>query len=472
MNKKNVAILASAVLAMASMCGVLHAANESRPNIIVILNDDQGYQDLGCYGSPDIKTPNVDALAAEGMRFTDYYVASPVCSASRAALLTGCYPSRVGVPGVFFPNRGHKGLDPKHVTIAEVLKTVGYATKAVGKWHLGDHEEFLPMNQGFDSYYGIPYSNDMTPAEEMSYAKDCLFREGITPEMLDAAFAQNKQKPEGMKNKVPLMRNEECIEFPVDQSTITRRFADEGIKFINKSVNDDRPFFLYLANSMPHTPLYASEDFKGKSKRGLYGDVIEEIDYNVGRILARLKDLDIEKDTLVIYTSDNGPWLIKGENGGSALPLFEGKMTNFDGGQRVPAIVKWPGVIPAGSTCREMTLSMDLLPTFAHIAGAALPSGQELDGKNVIDLLQAKAGARTPHERFLFGRNALRSGDWKYHAKEIFKVKATKREFAGPSLYNLKVDIGESNNVIAQYPELAAELKQALESMLARIDKQ
>jgi arylsulfatase A len=458
-------------LALLSISGTALAAQP--PNIVIIFNDDQGYQDLGCYGSPDIKTPNVDQLAKEGMRFTDFYVASPVCSASRAALLTGCYPYRVGVPSVFFPNRGHNGLNPKHVTLAETLKGAGYATAAVGKWHLGDELDFLPTNQGFDSYYGIPYSNDMYPAKEMKYAKDCLFREGQSFQTLETAFAGKLKNgnPRSLKDKVPLMRNEECIEFPADQTTITRRYADEGIQFISKSVKAEKPFFLYLANSMPHTPLFASPDFKGKSERGLYGDVIEEIDHNTGRVMKHLKALGIEDNTIVIFTSDNGPWLIKGDHGGSALPLFEGKMTSFEGGQRVPAIIKWPGYIPADSTCSEMALSMDLHPTLARIAGAELNPVMPLDGKNMIDLWTAKEGAKTPHEYFFFVHNAVRSGDWKYHKKELFKVKATKRDTKKPTLYNLKDDIGESKNVIADHPEIAERLAKALEAHIQRTPK-
>lgn len=241
----------------------------------------------------------------------------------------------------------------------------------------------------------------MYPAKSMHYADDCLFLEGESHATLEAAFAGKlvKGNPRSMKNKVPLMRDDSCIEFPADQTTITKRFADEGIAFISESVAQDKPFFLYLANSMPHIPLFASPDFKGKSERGLYGDVIEEIDYNVGRILNHLKELQVEENTLVIVTSDNGPWLVMGENGGSALPLFEGKMTTFDGGQRVPCVMKWPGKIPAGSVCGEMALSMDLLPTFAQITGAAIPTVQALDGKNIIDLMTARRG-RKHHTKF------------------------------------------------------------------------
>jgi arylsulfatase A-like enzyme len=449
---------------------VATCAFAAKPNIVIIFNDDQGYQDLGCYGSPDIKTPNVDQLAREGVRFTDFYVASPVCSASRAALMTGCYPNRVGVDGVLFPNGGHAGLDPKHVTIAETLKTVGYATAAVGKWHLGDELEFLPTNQGFDSYYGIPYSNDMYPAKNMKYAKGCLFREGQSPATIEKAFAKApKGQPRSIKDKVPLMHNEECVEFPADQSTITRRYADAGIRFISSSVKEEKPFFLYLANSMPHTPLFASPDFKDKSARGLYGDVIEEIDFNTGRIMDHLKKLGIEDNTIVIFTSDNGPWLVKGDHGGSALPLFEGKMTCFEGGQRVPFIIKWPAEIKgAGSTCSEMAWSMDIHPTLAALAGAEFKPAIPADGKDIHDLFFSPTQALSPHDYFFYWHqgsyNAVRQGDWKYHKKELFKVKETRRNTKTPTLYNLKNDIGETKNAIAEHPEIAERLAQALEN--------
>ena len=460
-------ICATAVAAVALVSNGEAAAKAERPNIVIIFNDDQGYQDLGCFGSPDIKTPRVDQMAMEGMKFTSFMVASSVCSPSRAALLTGSYPNRVGVPSVLFPDRGKGGLEPEHVTIAEILKTVGYNTAAVGKWHLGDELKYLPTNQGFDSYYGIPYSNDMFPASTMKYADDCVFLEGQSHETLKEAFAgklRNGFNPVSMKNKVPLMRDEECIEFPADQTTITRRFTDEGMAFISESVKEKKPFFLYLAHSMPHIPLYVSPEFEGKSERGLYGDVIEEIDFNTGRVLDHLKALGVEENTLVIFTSDNGPWLIMKENGGSALPLFEGKMTTFEGGQRVPCVMKWPGHIPAGTVCDELAATIDLLPTFATITGAALPTVQPLDGKDILDLLTHQPGAKSPHEYYFYNQSAVRHGDWKYHSKEQFKVKETTREHKGPTLYNLKDDIGESNNVIDEYPEIAARLAKALKS--------
>ncbi len=456
------------LIAVLFHCGLTAA---DKPNIVIIFNDDQGYQDLGCFGSPDIRTPRVDQLAKEGMRFTSFLVASPVCSASRAALLTGRYPQLVGVKGVFWPDRPG-GLEPEHVTIAETLKSVGYATAAVGKWHLGDKPQYLPTNQGFDSYYGIPYSNDMYPASDMKYARDCLFREGHGFDSLKAGFEGELRNgnPRSLKDLVPLMRNEECIEFPADQSTITRRYADEGIKFISKSVKADKPFFLYLANTMPHTPLFASGQFLGKSKRGLYGDVIEEIDYNAGRIMDHLEKLGVADNTIFIFTSDNGPWLTKKDHGGSALPLFEGKFTSFEGGQRVPCVIRWPEKIPAGSECSEIALSMDLHPTLSKIAGAGLPE-TDLDGKDISHLFTGKQSAKSPHKYFFYYHQgaAVRSGNWKYHKKEAFKVKETARDTGGPTLYNLKNDIGEANNVIDEHPEIAARLAAKLEEHLRRI---
>ena len=449
------------------------AQSSKKPNIIIIFNDDLGYQDLGCYGSPNIKTPRVDQMAKEGMKFTDFYAASPVCSASRAALLTGCYPQRVGVPGVISAG-ANQGLNPKNTTIAETLKSVGYATAAVGKWHLGDQPQYLPTNQGFDSFYGIPYSNDMYPSKHIPYAANCQFNEGFDLNKINEAFANMKpgeKQPETAKHKVPLMRNLECIEFPVDQTTITRRYADEGIKFIRENVKEKKPFFLYLANSMPHIPLYVSPDFKGKSKRGLYGDVVEEIDYNTGRILDLLKELKIDKNTIVIFSSDNGPWLSKGADGGSALPLFEGKFTSFEGGLRVPFIIKWPDQIKAGGVCKKLASTIDILPTLAGITGAKLPE-ITLDGQSILDLWKGTANAKTPHENYfmIYNGQAVRSGDLKYHKKQIFTVNKEAHADQSPALYNLKEDIGETKNLVNEYPEVAQKLAQALEEHLVRIN--
>ena len=449
------------------------AQSSNKPNVIIIFNDDLGYQDLGCYGSPNIKTPRVDQLAKEGVRFTDCYSASPVCSASRAALLTGCYPQRVGVPGVISAG-ANQGLNPKHTTLAEVLKTVGYATAAVGKWHLGDQAKFLPTNQGFDSFFGIPYSNDMYPSKNIPYAANCKFNEGYDLNKINEAFANMKpgdKQPESAKHKVPLMRNLETIEFPVDQTTITKRYADEGISFIKQSVKDKKPFFLYLANSMPHIPLYVSPEFKGKSKRGLYGDVVEEIDYNTGRILDLLKELKIDKNTIVIFSSDNGPWLSKGEDGGSALPYFEGKFTSFEGGLRVPFIIKWPQEIKGGTTCSTLASTIDVLPTLAKITGAKLPE-MVLNGSAILDVWKGKTEAKTPHENYfmVYNGHAVRSGDWKYHKKQIFTVNKETKTDQSPALYNLKNDPGETKNLVKEYPEIAEKLAQALEEHLTKMN--
>ncbi|MCM2371262.1 sulfatase family protein [Aporhodopirellula aestuarii] len=454
------------LLAGALTAGATAAAE--KPNVVIILTDDQGYQDVGCYGAPKIKTPNLDRMADEGMRFTDFYVASSVCSASRAALLTGCYPQRVGIGGALFPNWKNEGLDPKHVTIAEMLKEAGYATAAVGKWHLGDAPEFLPINQGFDSYYGIPYSNDMFPAKAMAYAEDCLYREGVTPESLASAFPQEKEglsrwerQPHKLKNKVPLMRNVQCIEFPADQNTLTRRYTEEAVRFIEQSV--DIPFFLYLGHSMPHIPLYASPEFEGKSDAGLYGDCIEEIDWSVGEILDTLKRLGLDRNTLVFYSSDNGPWELKGSDdakvkgnqnrrvGGSAGPLRGYKFSSWEGGMRVPTLMWSPGRIPSGQVCNEVASTIDMLPTLATLTGSELPASR-IDGKSLVPLLEGRADAVSPHEAFFYGTQGVRAGDWKLIRNE--------KAF---ELYNLAEDISESRNVAGEHPEVMARLKKLLE---------
>jgi arylsulfatase A len=445
-----------------------------KPNIVIILNDDMGYQDVGCFGAPKIKTPRVDQLAKEGMRFTDFYTGSSVSSASRAALLTGCYPQRVGVSGVFHSGTG-EGLKQDYVTIAEVLKSAGYATAAVGKWHLGDMPQFLPTNQGFDSYWGIPFSNDMAPSKHTIYATNCLWQNGYNIDSITKVVADiesKKVQPKLWKGNVPLLQNLECIEFPVDQTTITKRYATQGIKFIEKSVADKKPFFLYLANTMPHIPLFVSPEFKGKSQQGLYGDVIEEIDFNTGRILDKLKELGVDKNTIVIFSSDNGPWLAFKDQAGSALPLYEGKFTCFEGGMRVPCIVRWPKSIPAGKTSSVLTSTIDILPTLSSVAGAELPKA-ELDGKNILDIWKGNKKVVTPHEYFFYFRDAkaVRSGDWKYHKKEVYTTTKIIKSEEVPALYNLKEDIGETKNVITQHPEIAARLAKALEAHLKRVNK-
>ncbi|MFT5168567.1 MAG: arylsulfatase A-like enzyme, partial [Saprospiraceae bacterium] len=294
------------------------------PNIVIIFTDDQGYQDLGCYGSPDIETPHLDQMAKEGIRFTNFYVSQPVCSASRASLLTGCYANRLGIHGAFMPFVG-KGLNPGEETIAEILKPLGYATGVFGKWHLGSEEKFLPTRQGFDEYFGIPYSNDMWPHHP---------QQGTVFDFGD----------------LPLFENEKIIDTLDDQSMTTTWYTDHAIDFIKK--NKKQPFFLYLPHSQPHVPLFVSDKFKGKSKRGLYGDVISEIDWSVGQVLKTLKENNLDEKTLVIFASDNGPWLSYGTHSGVALPLREGKGTALEGGVRVPCIMRWPGNIPQGVTIK------------------------------------------------------------------------------------------------------------------------
>ena len=435
---------------LASTCVAGHAA-DAPPNFVIILADDQGYQDIGCFGSPLIKTPNLDRMAKEGMRFTDFYVGAAVCSASRASLMTGCYCDRVGVTGVFFPNRRRQGLHPGEITVAEVLKTRGYATACVGKWHLGDERPFLPTRQGFDSYLGIPYSNDMSVNPTMAVADDVVWRKGMTLEKM------RTEKPR--RDWVPLLRDEEVAEYPADQATLTRRYTEEGVKFIRE--NRGRPFFLYMPHTMPHVPLFASEKFKDTSARGLYGDVIEEIDWSVGQILGTLRELGLAENTLVIYTSDNGPWLSKGAAGGCALPLRDGKFSTWEGGMREPCIMWWPGKVPADTTCNEVAATIDVLPTLAGLAGAKTPSDRKIDGKDIRPLLSGKPEAKSPHDAYFFRHAAVRHGKWKLHVRGRDTVKK-RPDQVFPALYDLSTDIGEDRNVAAENPEIVARLKKLL----------
>ncbi|MHC4844208.1 MAG: sulfatase-like hydrolase/transferase, partial [Planctomycetota bacterium] len=420
---------------------------ENKPNFIIIFTDDQGYQDLGCYGSPLIKTPNLDRMAEEGIRFTDFYSASPICSPSRAALLTGCYPPRVSIPDVLFPGdeRGHIVLNPDEITIADLLKRQGYATTCIGKWHLGHKTEFLPTQQGFDSYYGIPYSNDMYMDPEMKLADDIKLNKGMTPERI--------RKEEPKQNWVPLMRDEEVIEYPCDQTNLTKQYTEKAVEFIKE--NKNKPFFLYLPHTMPHVPLFASKAFKGKSKRGLYGDVIEEIDSSVGEILKTLKELNLDDNTLVIFTSDNGPWLEYKEQGGCALPLRNGKFTTYEGGMRMPCIMRWPTKIPAGTVCSEVAATIDFLPTLASLAGAAAPDDRIIDGKDIWPLMITAPGARSPHEAYFYysenNLEAVRSGQWKLRKTDTVE------------LYNLREDISETNNLADKHPDIVQHLTETME---------
>ncbi|MDA1014087.1 MAG: sulfatase [Planctomycetota bacterium] len=441
-----------------------HGLAEDRPNFVVVFADDQGYQDVGCFGSPDIKTPHLDRMAKEGVRFTDFYVSQAVCSASRAALLTGCYSNRVGILGALGPNARY-GINENESTIAEILKTKGYATAIYGKWHLGHHPKFLPTRHGFDDYFGLPYSNDMWP-----------FHPGV----------RHLPMTERLKRwpHLPLIEGEKIVNpqvTPEAQTHLTTWYTERAVKFIEG--HKDEPFFVYVPHSMPHVPLYVSEKFKGKSKRGLYGDVIMEIDWSVGQILETLKRLKLDEKTLVIYTSDNGPWLSYGDHGGAALPLREGKGTSWDGGQREPCIMRWPGKIPAGNVCSEVAATIDILPTLAHLAGAELPA-HTIDGKNIWSLMSGKDGATSPHEAYYFywGRHlqCIRSGDWKLHfphAYRSLKDKPGSGGIPGPyvqrktglALYNVQTDIGEQHNVADKHPDIVARLKKLADKARAEL---
>ena len=438
-----------------------------KPNFIVIYADDQGYGDLSCYGATKLKTPNIDRMAAEGMKFTDFYVSAPVCTPTRSSLMTGCYPRRVGMhQHVLFPN-SKKGLNPKEITIAELLKRQGYATACVGKWHLGYQKQFLPTSQGFDYYYGIPFSNDMWLPPGMSYAKDAKL-----PADLDA---ETRKKGEHKRNVVPLMRNEEVIEYPANQPALTERYTEEVVKFI--TANKDKPFFVYLPHTMPHYPLHVSERFKGKSAGGLFGDVIECIDWSVGQILAALKKLGLDEKTLVIYTSDNGP------AAGSAGPLRGKKGSTWEGGMREPCIMRWPGKVPAGSTCGELATIMDLLPTLAKLAGTAAPTDRVIDGKDIAPLIAGTAGAKSPHEAFFYHTAqgqlaAVRCGKWKLHLKPPQPRRRPKKgqpqprqkpPAPGAQLYDLSADIGETTNVAAKNPDVVKRLTGLLERFDAEL---
>ncbi len=413
------------------------------PNFIIIFTDDQGYEDIGCFGSPKIKTPHLDKMATEGRKFTSFYSANSVCSPSRAALMTGSYPTRVSVPGVLFP-RHEIGLNPDEVTIAEVLKGKGYATACIGKWHIGHKPKFLPTRQGFDSYFGIPYSNDMTIDPEALLADNINLRNGFTADRI------KKEKPK--KNLVPLMRNEEVIEYPCDQTTLTKRYTEEAVKFISE--NKDSPFFLYLPHTMPHIPLFASEQFKGKSKRGLYGDTIEEIDWSVGQILKSIKETGIDQKTLVIYTSDNGPWKLDRGRGGSAYPLRGYKFQTYEGGMRVPCIMRWPGKVPEGTSCDEVAASIDLMPTIAKLAGAKLLKDRKIDGKDIWPLMSGTEGAVSPHDMYYYYKGnrleSARQGKW--------KIRRSGKKSQSVELYDLDSDISETKNLAKENEALVKDM--------------
>jgi arylsulfatase A len=434
-----------ALSALLALAGLAVAQPRRPPNFIIILADDQGYGDLGSYGHPTIRTPNIDRLAAEGQRWTSFYAAY-VCTPSRAQLLTGRLAVRTGLQsGVLFPD-STGGLQPEEITIAEVLKTRGYATAMVGKWHLGVLPQYLPTNQGFDSYFGIPYSNDMDQTGE-----------ALTAEQRFARYMD----PRIEYFNVPLMRNGGIIERPAQQTTITRRYTDEGIAFIK--AHRDQPFFLYLAHNMPHMPLFRSKEFEHHSQRGIYGDAVEEIDANVGRLIATLRELKIDQNTLVLYMSDNGPWAPYLEQGGSAGLLRGAKATTWEGGMRVPAIFWWPGTIKSG-VVTGMGSELDILQTFATLAGGQAPAARVLDGYDLSATL--RTGAASPRDTMFYyggrGLAAVRRGSYKAH----FAIPATGTSLTGtppptdapPQLYNLDEDPSEKFDLAAKHPEIVGEL--------------
>jgi arylsulfatase len=424
---------------------------------VLIFTDDQGYGDVGVFGATAFPTPRLDQMAREGRRFTDFHVAQPVCSASRAALLTGCYPNRIGLPGALGP-KSAIGISAAETTLAQMFKSRGYTTGMAGKWHLGHLPQHLPVRHGFDEFFGLPYSSDMWPHH---------------PEA----------KP-GSYPPLPLFEGERVINPDLthaDQEQLTTQYAERAVEFIHR--NKDKPFFFYLAPNTPHVPLHVSDKFKGRSGAGLYGDVIMEIDWAVGEVLDALKQNHLEEDTLVIFSSDNGPWLSYGNHAGSAGPFREGKGTNFEGGHREPCIMRWPGHLPANSECREPLMTIDLFPTLARLAGADLPP-HKIDGLDVWPVLADLPGAKNPHEAYYFYHNqndlqAVRSGEWKLlfaHTTRTMKGQAPGVDghpgkyrplSVEPSLYNLTSDPSETRDVSMEHPEIVERLEKLAEKARA-----
>lgn len=427
------------------------AQNASSPNVVIIFADDLGYGDLGTYGHPTIMTPNLDRMAAEGMKFTQFYSAASVCTPSRAALLTGRLPVRSGMASdqrrVLFPD-SKLGIPADEITIAEALKEEGYATAAVGKWHLGHLPPYLPTNNGFDTYYGIPYSNDMD-------------------RVVGGEWKEIFWEPKSEYWNVPILRDEEEIERPAQQETITKRYTEEAVQFIEN--HSEEPFFLYLAHSLPHVPLFTSPEFSGASRRGLYGDVIEEIDWSVGQVMEALNDNGIAERTLVFFTSDNGPWLTFDTHGGSAGLLRGGKGMTWEGGMREPAIAWWPGTVPAGSVQPAVTSTMDLFSTALAIGGAAEPDDRVIDGRNLLPLLRGDTNEEVRDVYFFYRGTkifAARKGPWKAHfiTQWAYESDNEYTDHEAPLLFNLDLDPSEKYNVADQHPDILAEIEQAVQA--------
>ncbi len=427
------------------------------PNVVLIFTDDQGYNDVGVFGADDIATPNLDKMAKQGTMLTSYYSAQAVCSASRAGILTGCYPNRIGIHNALGPGNTH-GINSKETTMAEMLKSKGYATAIFGKWHLGHHKKFLPTRHGFDEWFGIPYSNDMWPYHP-------------------------QQGPVFNFPDLPLYENETIIDTLVEQSQLTTQITERSVDFIQRNKNN--PFFLYVPHPQPHVPLFVSDKFKGKSNRGLYGDVIMEIDWSVGQIMEALKDNGLEENTIVIFTSDNGPWLSYGNHAGSAFPLREGKGTGWEGGQREPFIIKYPKRIPAGKVIDEPVMAIDMLPTLAEEIGAELPENI-IDGKSVLQLLKGNVD-KGPQEAYFFYYRVnelfgVRYGKWKLYFPHRYRTMGGQEpgkdglpgeyrmiDMEEIELYNVENDISETTNVAAENPEIVLEIQLLANDMRYRL---
>jgi len=414
--------------------------NAPRPNIILIYADDLGYGDLGCYGHPTIRTPNLDRMAAEGMRFTQFYAGAPLCTPSRATLLTGRLAIRSGLTRVLFPwSTG--GLPDDEFTVAEGLKTAGYRTACIGKWHLGHRPPYLPTRHGFEDYFGIPYSNDMSKSN---------------PEVSDERYAAAPD--------IPLIRGEQALEYGPDQGTLTRRYTEEALQFMRRA--DKKPFFLYLAHTFPHVPLFASNRFRNRSPRGLYGDVVEELDWSTGEILRAVEKLGLARNTLVIFTSDNGPWLLKREHGGSAGLFREGKGSTWEGGMREPFIARWSGHIPAGVVSTAFGTTMDLFSTCLTLGGAAIPADRVIDGRDLSPVLLRNQAGRDPLLFYYQGAMlcAVRKGPWKLHvaANEPASRKPQPAKLDPPLLFHLEHDPSEKSDVAAAKASVVHDLQETI----------
>ena len=441
----------------------LPADDQRPPNIVVIFIDDLGYGDIGAFGAKDYPTPHLDEMARNGRKFTDFVASTAVCSASRAALLTGCYNQRIGIQGAFGPN-SKVGINPDEITLGELCHQKGYATACFGKWHLGDKQQFLPLQNGFDFYFGLPYSNDMWPLHP-NFAK----------------FPANIRKRKSYYPDLPLYEGNEIIDAEVtgeDQAKLTTQYTEKAVAFINDHA--DQPFLLYVPHSMVHVPLFVSEKFAGKSGAGLFGDVMMEVDWSVGEIISAIESNGLDKNTLVIFTSDNGPWLSYGQHCGTALPLREGKGTMFEGGYRVPTLMQWTGKIPAGSSCDELASTIDLFPTVAKLIGGTLPD-HKIDGKDIRPLMFGDEHAQSPHEHFACYYSggelqAVRDRQFKLVFPHRYRTMngrpggtdGTPANYehlmAELALYDLKADVSESTDVSAQHPDTVQRLTEYAEA--------